>query len=178
MAKLRVAINGYGRIGRSILRAYYESQFGTGVNWRDKIEQVAINELAEPAGIAHLTQFDSSHGRFIHPVRIDNGALCIKDDRIKLFHLADPALLPWRELNIDIVLECSGVFSSRDDAHKHLDAGAGKVLFSQPAAPDVDKTVIFGINDHLLEASDTIVSNGSCTTNCVVPVIEALDRYF
>jgi len=184
MSKLRVAINGYGRIGRSILRAYYESCCTAGnlVNnqpcFSDQIEIVAINELAGPEGIAHLTQFDSSHGRFIHPVAIDNETLCILDDRIELLHIADPALLPWQALNIDVVLECSGVFSSRSDAQKHLDAGAGKVLFSHPADPDVDRTVIFGINDHLLEPTDLIVSNGSCTTNCVVPVIEALDRHF
>ena len=180
MSKLRVAINGYGRIGRSILRAYYESALGgyDQVDLSDKIEIVAINELASPEGIAHLTQFDSSHGRFMHKVTVDNQTLCIKDDKIQLLHQRDPALLPWRELNIDIVLECSGVFSSRDDAKKHLNAGALKVLFSHPADPDVDKTVIFGINDHLVGADDLIVSNGSCTTNCVVPVIEALARHF
>lgn len=184
MSKLRVAISGYGRIGRSILRAYYESglsadpNYGGKLGFGEQIEIVAINELATAEGMAHLTQFDSSHGRFIHRVTLDNETLCILDDKIQLLHIEDPAQLPWDELRIDIVLECSGVFSSRSDAQKHIDAGATKVLFSQPAAPDVDKTVIFGINEHLLEASDSIVSNGSCTTNCVVPVIEALDRHF
>ncbi len=172
MAKLRVAINGYGRIGRSILRAFYER------NYAHDIDIVAINELAEPKAMAHLTQFDSTHGRFMLPVRYENNTLYISDDAITLLHEADPAKLPWRELDIDIVLECSGVFSTRDDAMLHINAGAGKVLFSQPAANDVDKTIIFGINHQTLTSEDTIVSNGSCTTNCVVPVIEALDRHF
>ncbi|MGB0833755.1 MAG: erythrose-4-phosphate dehydrogenase [Psychrobium sp.] len=174
MAKLRIAINGYGRIGRSVLRAFYER------NYSEEIEVVAINELAEPEAMLHLTKYDSTHGRFILPVSLDESAneLLISDDRIRLFHEENPCDLPWQELNVDIVLECSGVFSTRDDAKLHLDAGAKKVLFSQPAANDVDRTVIFGINDHLLTHDDVIVSNGSCTTNCVVPVIDALDKHF
>ena len=191
MAKLRVAINGYGRIGRSILRAFYER------NYCATIDIVAINELAQPEAMLHLTKYDSTHGRFMLPVSLDemsstNDAalpdveynslckshLCISDDRIALFHEESPDDLPWRELNIDIVLECSGVFSSRDDAKMHLDAGAKKVLFSQPAVSNVDKTVIYGINHHLLTHDDVIVSNGSCTTNCVVPIIDALDKQF
>ncbi|MDP2560061.1 erythrose-4-phosphate dehydrogenase [Psychrobium sp. 1_MG-2023] len=172
MSKLRVAINGYGRIGRSVLRALYEGQYNK------EIEVVAINELAEPTAMAHLTQFDSTHGRFQFPVSVDNQTLIVADDRIKLFNVAKPSDLPWAELGIDIVLECSGVFSSRDDANAHINAGAKKVLFSQPAAPDVDKTVIFGVNEKLLSKDDLIVSNGSCTTNCVVPVIEALHRHY
>lgn len=172
MSRLRVAINGYGRIGRSILRALYER------NYCEQIDIVAINELAEPDAMAHLTKYDSTHGRFMLPVTVNDNHLCISDDKIKLLHIEQPSQLPWRELGVDIVLECSGVFSTRDDAHQHITAGANKVLFSQPAANDVDKTVIFGVNDDLLTADDKIVSNGSCTTNCVVPVIEALDRYF
>ncbi|PKF56278.1 erythrose-4-phosphate dehydrogenase [Alteromonadales bacterium alter-6D02] len=172
MSKLRVAINGYGRIGRSILRALYEGQYNK------EIEVVAINELAEPTAMAHLTQFDSTHGRFQFPVSVDNQTLIVADDRIRLFNVAKPSDLPWAKLGIDIVLECSGVFSSRDDANAHINAGAKKVLFSQPAAPDVDKTVIFGVNEKLLSKDDLIVSNGSCTTNCVVPVIEALHRHY
>jgi len=172
MSRIRVAINGYGRIGRSILRALYER------NYCEHIDIVAINELAEPAAIAHLTKYDSTHGRFMLPVAVDNDALLISDDKIKLLHIERPRDLPWREHEIDIVLECSGVFSSRDDAQQHIDAGAKKVLFSQPAAADVDKTVIFGVNESMLTKDDVIVSNGSCTTNCVVPVIKALDRAF
>lgn len=172
MPRTRVAINGYGRIGRSILRALYE------LNYCESIDIVAINELAEPEAIAHLTKYDSTHGRFMLPVSVTNDAMLISDDKIKLLHIAQPEELPWQELNIDIVLECSGVFSTREDANRHIQAGAKKVLFSQPAASDVDKTVIFGVNDAKLTKDDVIVSNGSCTTNCVVPVIEALDRYF
>lgn len=176
MAKLKVAINGYGRIGRSVLRAFYER------NYSEDIEIVAINELADPDAMVHLTKYDSTHGRFILPVSLEKSAnhheMCISDDRIPLFHESNPSDLPWQALDVDIVLECSGVFSSRDDAKLHLDAGAKKVLFSQPAANDVDKTVIFGINEHLLTHDDVIVSNGSCTTNCVVPVIDALDKHF
>jgi len=172
MARLRVAINGYGRIGRSILRALYER------NYCEKIDIVAINELAAPEAMAHLTKYDSTHGRFMLPISIDNDKLCISDDKIQLLHIEQPSQLPWRALDVDIVLECSGVFSSREDATGHLDAGAGKVLFSQPAANDVDKTIIFGVNDSSLTKADRIVSNGSCTTNCVVPVIEALDNCY
>jgi len=186
MAKLRVAINGYGRIGRSVLRAFYER------NYCDKIDVIAINELAQPEAMVHLTKYDSTHGRFILPVSLDETApqdktlsnidckshLCISNDRIALFHEENPTDLPWNTLDIDVVLECSGVFNSRNDAKLHLDSGAKKVLFSQPAASDVDKTVIYGINDHLLTHDDVIVSNGSCTTNCVVPIIDALDKHF
>lgn len=172
MSRVRVAINGYGRIGRSILRALYER------NYCEHIDIVAINELASPQAMAHLTQYDSTHGRFMLPVAVESESLLISDDKIQLLHIEQPSELPWGSLDVDIVLECSGVFSSRCDAKQHLDAGAKKVLFSQPAASDVDRTVIFGINDHLLTQDDLIVSNGSCTTNCVVPVIEALDRYF
>lgn len=174
MAKLRVAINGYGRIGRSVLRAFYER------NYSEKMEIVAINELATPEAMLHLTQYDSTHGRFILPVSLNdvNNTFCISDEHIRLFHEENPEDLPWRELEVDIVLECSGVFSSRDDAQMHLNAGAKKILFSHPAANDVDRTVIYGINDHLLTHEDVIVSNGSCTTNCVVPVIDALDKHF
>jgi len=176
MAKLRIAINGYGRIGRSVLRAFFER------NYSEKIDIIAINELAEPEAMVHLTKYDSTHGRFMLPVSIEETPLqsfmCISNDRIVLLNEKNPENLPWHALDIDIVLECSGVFNTRDDATLHLNAGAKKVLFSQPAANDVDKTVIFGINDHLLTHDDIIVSNGSCTTNCVVPVIAALDKYF
>jgi len=176
MAKLRIAINGYGRIGRSVLRAFFER------NYSEQIDIVAINELAEPEAMAHLTKYDSTHGRFVLPVSIEEtqsqSFMCISNDRIALFNEENPENLPWHDLNVDIVLECSGVFNTRDDATLHLNAGAKKVLFSQPAASDVDKTVIFGVNDHLLTHDDLIVSNGSCTTNCVVPVIAALDKYF
>lgn len=169
---VRVAINGFGRIGRNVLRALYETQR------EQQIQVVAINELADPEGIAHLLKYDTSHGRFAFPVSRDNGDLLVANDRIALFHQADPSQLPWDKLNIDIVLECSGEFTTREDLQLHIQAGARKVLLSQPGAPDMDATIIFGVNHHELNASDQLVSNGSCTTNCIVPVLRALDQAF
>ncbi|MBT0585153.1 erythrose-4-phosphate dehydrogenase [Alteromonas oceanisediminis] len=172
MPALRVAINGFGRVGRNVLRALYE----TGRN--NDIHIVAINELADPEGIAHLLKYDTAHGRFHLPVKRDNGDLLVADDRIRLLHEADPSQLPWDELDVDIVLECSGAFISRNDIAQHLHAGAGKVLLSQPGEPDMDATIIFGVNDHELLPDHKLVSNGSCTTNCIVPVIRTLDAAF
>ena len=169
---IRVAINGYGRIGRSILRAFYER----GLQPYMKI--VAINELAEPKAMAHLTRYDSSHGRFGEEVTLLPGAFEIKGDVIHLCHEPDPAKLPWRELDIDLVLECTGVLSSRQDAERHLSAGAKKVLFSHPGDNDLDATIVYGVNHQQLTGRETMVSNASCTTNCVVPVIETLHRVF
>lgn len=168
----RVAINGYGRIGQCVLRALYENGF------REQLQVVAINELSDVDTIAHLTKYDSTHGRFQGQVAVDNGDLVIDGDRIKVVREPDPRQLPWRELNIDLVLECSGAFSDRATAELHLEAGAGRLLFSQPAEPDVDRTVVFGINEKDLVASDRIVSSASCTTNCIVPVIKVLDDAF
>ncbi|RUO27894.1 erythrose-4-phosphate dehydrogenase [Aliidiomarina sedimenti] len=170
--KICIAINGLGRIGRSVLRALYES------GYRDRIEVVAVNELAAASSVAHLLKYDSTHGRFALPVSAADGYLQIAEDRIQLVREAELAKLPWQGLGIDVVLDCTGVFGSRADAQKHLDAGAGKVLFSHPAANDVDITVIQGINQHELEPGHRIVSNGSCTTNCIVPVIKVLDDAF
>lgn len=170
--KIRVAINGFGRIGRSIARAWIESK------WDQRIELVAINELAATDAIAHLLQYDSTHGRFAAHVSAKNDVLQINQHQIQVFHRRDLQDLPWRELKIDVVLECTGVFSSREDGHAHLQAGARRVLFSHPAAPDVDFTLIQGINNADLSTNDRIISNGSCTTNCIVPVIKALDDAF
>lgn len=172
MSQLRVAINGFGRIGRSIARALYETQRS------DSIKIVAINELAEPEGIAHLLKYDSAHGRFGFDVKRDNGDLIIADDRIKLLQQVDPSQLPWDKLNIDVVLECSGAFTSRDENAQHIVAGAKKVLLSQPGTPDMDATIIYGVNHNELTSTHQVVSNGSCTTNCIVPVIGALDQAF
>ncbi|WP_026318021.1 erythrose-4-phosphate dehydrogenase [Algicola sagamiensis] len=169
---IRIAINGFGRIGRNVLRALYES----GRN--QDIRVVAINELAEPEGIVHLLKYDTSHGRFPFPVEWENQHITVAGDEIRLFHEDSPKTLPWSELDVDIVLECTGVFSSRADAGLHIAAGAKKVLFSHPAAPDMDATVIYGINHKSLQDEHCIVSNGSCTTNCSVPVIHALDEAF
>ncbi|MDD1782899.1 erythrose-4-phosphate dehydrogenase [Enterovibrio sp. ZSDZ35] len=169
---LRVAINGFGRIGRSVLRALYES------NKRDQIEVVAVNELAEPDAMAHLLQYDSSHGRFFKKVTNSQEYLFVGDDNIRILHLSDISLLPWRDLDIDIVLDCTGVFGNREHGQAHIDAGAKKVLFSHPGGNDLDNTIIFGVNEDTLQPSDRIVSNGSCTTNCIVPVIKVLDEQF
>ncbi|MGL4927383.1 MAG: erythrose-4-phosphate dehydrogenase [Plesiomonas shigelloides] len=169
---IRVAINGFGRIGRSVLRALYES------GKREQMQVVAINELAAPEGIAHLLQFDSTHGRFSRSVCIDGETLDVDGDTIQLVHIRELEQLPWAELQVDVVLDCTGKFGSRADGEAHLRAGAGKVLFSHPADTDIDATVIYGVNHQLLKASDRIVSNGSCTTNCIVPIIKVLDETF
>ncbi|MCD2527458.1 MULTISPECIES: erythrose-4-phosphate dehydrogenase [Providencia] len=169
---IRVAINGFGRIGRSVLRALYES------GRRAEIVVVAINELAEPEGIAHLLKYDSSHGRFAWDVRLNGTLLQVGDDNIRLFH--QPAIheLPWKELGIDVVLDCSGAYGSRDDGLQHLAAGAKKVLFSHPGTDDLDATIVYGVNHEALTAQDKIVSNASCTTNCIIPIIKLLDEAF
>lgn len=171
---IRIAINGFGRIGRNVLRALYESG-----RYR-QIQVVAINELAEPEGIAHLLKYDTSHGRFNFPVELTFQTINVAGDNIQLVREAQIENLPWQSLDIDIVLECTGVYSSRKDAELHLAAGAKKVLFSNPcnSNADVDSTVIFGINEEQLLPEHQIVSNGSCTTNCIVPVIQVLDEAF
>jgi len=166
---LRLAINGYGRIGRSILRALYESRL------RSEISVVAINELADAGTVLHLTRYDSTHGRFPLDLAGDGEALKIDGDRVRLLHHEGLDALPWKALGIDIVLECTGAFSDRATAERHLECGADKVLFSQPASPDVDATVVYGVNHTELRADHCIVSNASCTTNGLVPVIAALE---
>ncbi len=174
---LRVAINGFGRIGRSVLRALYESDKYRHIN------VVAVNELAEPEAMVHLLQYDSSHGRFTKPVSYDRGHLVVthkngQQDRIAILHHDQIEQLPWHQLDIDIVLDCTGVYGSRSDGLAHIDAGARKVLFSHPATHDIDNTIIYGVNHDSLTSSQRIVSNGSCTTNCIVPIIDVLDKAF
>ncbi len=169
---IRVAINGYGRIGRSVLRALYES------NGCEKMQVVAINEPADCKTIAHLTKYDSTHGRFPGSVDIAGDELIINGDSISVFHCEDIQQLPWNALNIDVVLECSGSFTDRQMAEKHLSAGAKKVVFSQPAEPSVDATIVLGVNEYSLTGEETIISNASCSTNCVVPVIKTLHEAF
>ncbi|MAD05008.1 erythrose-4-phosphate dehydrogenase [Pseudoalteromonas shioyasakiensis] len=169
---IKLAINGFGRIGRNIVRALYESGL------EDQIKIVAINELADPKGIAHLLKYDTSHGRFSFPVNLGEDTLTVANDSIALFAEENPVELPWETLDVDVVLECTGVYHSREHAELHITAGAKKVLFSQPADADVDATIVYGINDDELKAEHTIVSNGSCTTNCIVPVIKVLDDAF
>lgn len=168
---IRCAINGFGRIGRGILRALYE--YG-----RWPVVVVAINDLAAPETIEHLTRFDSTHGRFPMPVRQEDGCLWVGEDRIRLLRQERLSPRVWAELDVDVVLECTGRVKSRNEAQRHLDAGAGKVLISNPADDRVDATVVYGLNHHELTGRETIVSNASCTSNCIIPVIEALDRAF
>lgn len=170
---IRIAINGFGRIGRNVLRALYET------GREGEFEIIAINELAEPEGIAHLLKYDTSHGRFSFSVDLDdNHDLLVAGDVIRLYREKQIEQLPWAQLNIDVVLECTGVYKSREDGQKHIDAGAKKVVYSHPADPDVDNTIIYGINQNTLTAEQNVISNGSCTTNCVVPVIKAIDKAF
>ena len=165
----RVAINGYGRIGQSVLRALYEN------GYRRDIQVVAINELANIETLTYLTRYDTTHGRFPGTVSHQDNCLHINEDLITIFCEPDPGKLQWHELDIDLVLECSGSFKDRAMAELHLESGAPKLLFSQPAKPDVDATIVYGINEHLLQAAHRIVSSASCTTNCIVPVLKTLD---
>ncbi|GAD90771.1 D-erythrose-4-phosphate dehydrogenase [Vibrio halioticoli NBRC 102217] len=171
---LKIAINGFGRIGRNVLRAVYENGL------QDQIKIVAINELAEPHAIAHLLQYDTSHGRFLNKVTHTKDYLNIHfsnedKDQIRMLHLDELELLPWGELEVDIVLDCTGVYGCRDDGLKHIASGAGKVLFSHPGSHDLDNTIIYGVNHDSILPEHRIVSNGSCTTNCIVPIIQVLD---
>jgi glyceraldehyde 3-phosphate dehydrogenase len=165
---IRIAINGYGRIGRNVLRAIFE------LGRTDEFDIVAINDLGDPATNAHLTQYDTAHGRFPHPVSVDGDHLVVGEDRFKVFAERDPSKLPWKELGVDVVMECTGLFKDRAKAGMHLDAGAGKVLISAPGKSDIDATVVYGVNHDILKASDRIISNASCTTNCLAPMAKAL----
>ena len=169
---IRVAVNGYGRIGRSVLRAVYESKL------QDQIKIVAINEPADNKTIAHLTRYDSTHGRFLGEVNCDENTLTVCGDSIAIVHEDNLDQLLWSDLNVDVVLECSGSFSDRKTAEKHIKSGAKRVLFSQPAESDVDATIVYGYNHHQLTGKERIISSASCSTNCVVPVIEILDQNF
>ncbi len=169
--KINVAINGYGRIGRCIVRALYESPL-----YADRLNVVAINEPSDLEVLAHLTRYDSTHGRFAKEVSVRDGDLIIGEDRISVFGEKSPELLPWQALDVDIVLECTGSFTDRKTAEKHLLAGAKNLIFSQPADEDIDATIVYGVNHQELCPEHTIVSNASCTTNCIIPVIKTLDQ--
>ncbi len=169
---INIAINGFGRIGRSIVRAIYE---------RGKTESfnlVAINDLAPANGIAHLLKYDSTHGRFAFPVELKGESLFINQDKVALSHYDNLTALPWQEQQVDIVLDCTGIYGSKAEGLAHIKQGAKKVLFSHPASHDIDATIIYGINHQQLSNNDRVVSNGSCTTNCIVPVIKVLDDAF
>jgi len=164
---IKVAINGYGRIGRNVLRALYE--YGRG----DDIQIVAVNDLGDPNTNAHLTRFDTAHGKFNADVEVENNAMIVNGDRIRVLAERDPAKLPWGELGVDVVMECTGLFASKEKASAHLSAGARKVLISAPAGKDLP-TVVYGVNHDILRAGDDVVSNASCTTNCLAPLVKPI----
>jgi len=164
---IKVAINGYGRIGRNILRALYES------GRTDSIRVVAINDLGDAETNAHLTRYDTAHGKFPFEVKVEGGDLVIKGDKIKVCAERDPSKLPWKDLGIDIVIESTGLFTSKAKASAHLAAGAKKVIISAPGT-EVDGTFVYGVNHDKIKASDTIISNASCTTNCLAPLAKVL----
>jgi D-erythrose 4-phosphate dehydrogenase len=168
----RVAINGYGRIGQSVLRAIYSTPF------RSKFRIVAINDLADIETLTYLTRYDTTHGRFPYPLRFDGDSLYIGSDRIRIINEPNPAKLPWRKLDIDLLFECSGSFFDIGPAELHLTGGAKRLLLSHPALPQVDATVVYGYNHALLQKTHRIVSNASCTTNCIVPILDILHREF
>jgi len=165
---IKVAINGYGRIGRNILRAHYES------GRTDDIQIIAINDLGDANTNAHLTRFDTAHGRFGGKVEVDNDFLVVNGDKIRVFAERDPSKLPWGKLGVDVVLECTGLFASKDKAAAHLKGGAKKVIISAPAGTDVDATVVYGVNHKVLKSADTVISNASCTTNCLATMVKPL----
>lgn len=167
---IKVAINGYGRIGRQVVRAIYE--YGL----TDQFQIAAINGSGDLATNAHLIQFDTVHGRFPAQVSHDDRHLIINGDKIPFFSTRNPAELPWRDLDIDLVMECTGAFCGKAKSQVHLDAGAKKVLISAPADNDVDATVVYGVNHHILNTGMTVVSNGSCTTNCLAPIAHVLHQ--
>jgi len=166
---IKVAINGFGRIGRMVLRAHYESGKKHGLQF------VAINDLGDAQTNAHLLKYDTAHGKFPSSVRVDGDSIVVGNDRIKVVAERDPAKLPWKSLGVDIVLECTGLFTSKAKAAAHLAAGAKKVIISAPGEKDVDRTVVFGVNHKTLKDSDAVISNASCTTNCLAPLVKALD---
>jgi glyceraldehyde 3-phosphate dehydrogenase len=164
----RVAINGYGRIGRNVLRAHYEG------GKKNDIQIVAINDLGNAQSNAHLTRYDTAHGKFPGTVEVDGEFMIVNGDKIKVFAQRDPAQIPWGELKVDVVLECTGFFTTKEKASAHLKGGAKKVIISAPGGKDVDATIVFGVNQGVLKAADTVISNASCTTNCLAPLVKPL----
>lgn len=165
---VKVGINGYGRIGRNILRALYES------GRTNEIQIVGINDLGDANTNAHLTRFDTAHGRFPAEVSVDGDSMVVNGDRIRVLKSRDPAALPWGELGADVVLECTGLFTTKEKASAHLKGGAKKVVISAPGGKDVDATVVYGVNHDVLRSDMTVISNASCTTNCLAPLAKVL----
>ena len=165
---IKVAINGYGRIGRNILRALYES------GRQHEIQVVAINDLGDAETNAHLTQYDTAHGKFPGTVAMDGEYMVVNGDKIKVLAQRDPSQLPWGALGVDVVLECTGFFTTKEKASAHLKGGAKKVIISAPGGKDVDATIVYGVNHGVLKAAHTVISNASCTTNCLAPLVKPL----
>jgi len=167
---IKVAINGFGRIGRMVLRAHYEAKK------RHDLQFVAINDLGDAQTNAHLLKYDTAHGAFPARVEVKEKTIVVNGDSIQVVAERDPAKLPWKQLGVEVVLECTGLFTSKAKAGAHLQAGARKVIISAPGDKDVDRTVVFGVNHQTLKASDTVISNASCTTNCLAPLVKAIDE--
>ncbi|MEK8015705.1 MAG: type I glyceraldehyde-3-phosphate dehydrogenase [Candidatus Parabeggiatoa sp.] len=165
---IKVAINGYGRIGRNILRALYEA------NRTNDIQIVAVNDLGDANTNVHLTKYDTAHGPFQADVSVEGDNMVVNGDKIRVLAERDPSKLPWKELGVDVVHECTGFFASKAKASAHLAGGAKKVVISAPGGNDVDATIVYGVNHKVLKASDTVISNASCTTNCLAPLIKPL----
>src|SRR6478672_11343998 len=165
---IKVAINGYGRIGRNILRAFYEG------GKKQDIQIVAINDLGNAESNAHLTRYDTAHGKFSGTVTVEGDNMIVNGDKIRVFAQRNPAEIPWGELGVDVVLECTGFFTTKEKASAHLKGGAKKVIISAPGGKDVDATIVFGVNQDVLKSSDTVISNASCTTNCLAPLVKPL----
>jgi glyceraldehyde 3-phosphate dehydrogenase len=166
---IRVAINGYGRIGRNVLRAHYEG------GKKHDIQIVAINDLGPVETNAHLTRYDTAHGKFPGKVAVEGEYLIVNGDKIRVFAQRDPALIPWGELKVDVVLECTGFFTTKEKASAHIKGGAKKVIISAPGGKDVDATVVYGVNHQVLTSAMTVISNASCTTNCLAPLVKPLN---
>ncbi len=165
---IRVGINGYGRIGRNVLRALFET------GRTQELEIVALNDLGDANTNAHLTKYDSAHGPFPGTVAVEGDSMVVNGQRIKVLAERDPAKLPWADLKVDVVMECTGLFTKREKAALHLKGGAKKVIISAPASDQVDATIVYGVNHHTLKASDSVISNASCTTNCLAPLVKPL----
>jgi len=166
---IKVAINGYGRIGRNVLRAHYEG------GKKNDIQIVAINDLGNAESNAHLTRYDTAHGKFPGTVVVEGDYMIVNGDKIRVFAQRNPADIPWGELGVDVVMECTGFFTTKEKASAHLKGGAKKVIISAPGGKDVDATVVFGVNQSVLKSSDTVISNASCTTNCLAPLVKPLN---
>jgi len=166
---IKVAINGYGRIGRNVLRAHYEG------GKKNDIQIVAINDLGNAESNAHLTRYDTAHGKFLGTVVVEGDYMIVNGDKIRVFAQRNPADIPWGELGVDVVMECTGFFTTKEKASAHLKSGAKKVIISAPGGKDVDATVVFGVNQSGLKSSDTVISNASCTTNCLAPLVKPLN---